>query len=69
MAAAKKKVATVVNPPQVRIYEPPVDEFEKELDRILEKINREGRSSLTAQENEFLQKASAKKSEELRNRQ
>lgn len=47
-----------VEQPKVRIYEPPVDVLEAELDRVLEKINREGKGSLTAAENEVLQRAS-----------
>ncbi len=50
--------------PTVRLYEPPADDFEQQLDRILEKINREGKASLTAEENTFLEKAS----EHMRNR-
>ncbi|MHC4877739.1 MAG: rhomboid family intramembrane serine protease [Planctomycetota bacterium] len=43
----------------VRLYEPPApDQLEAEVDRILEKINRSGRESLTAEENELLIKAS-----------
>ncbi|MBI1312682.1 rhomboid family intramembrane serine protease [bacterium] len=43
----------------VRLYEPPSpDQLDAELDRILEKINRSGRDSLTAEENELLLKAS-----------
>jgi len=44
--------------PDVRIYEPPTDALEAELDRVLDKINREGKASLTAAENEILQRAS-----------
>lgn len=44
--------------PNVRIYEPPTDTLEADLDRVLDKINREGRASLTAAENEILNRAS-----------
>ncbi len=47
-----------VEQPKVRIYEPPVDALEAELDRVLEKISREGKGSLTPAENEVLLRAS-----------
>ena len=50
--------------PSVRLYEPPASETESasgldsEVDRLLDKINREGKESLTPEENEILLKAS-----------
>lgn len=44
--------------PEVRIYEPPTEGLAADLDRVLDKINREGKASLTAAENEVLQRAS-----------
>lgn len=48
--------------PGVRIYEPPKVEknLDSEVDRLLDKINRDGRESLTPEENEILLKASEK---------
>lgn len=47
--------------PKVRIYEPPAREnLDGEVDRLLDKINRHGRESLTPEENEILLKASEK---------
>ena len=47
--------------PSVKLYEPPrVENLDKEVDRLLDKINRDGRESLTPEENEILLKASEK---------
>lgn len=50
--------------PQVRLYEPPPEKLERDVDRLLDKINREGKDSLTREEQEILMKAS----ESYRNR-
>lgn len=57
---------------QVRIYEPPASphsspspSLDSEVDRLLDKINREGKASLTSEENELLLKASEIKAREL----
>tara|TARA_R110002072_G_scaffold303130_1_gene495003 strand:- start:23089 stop:24018 length:930 start_codon:yes stop_codon:yes gene_type:complete len=50
--------------PEVKLYEPPSEQLERDMDRVLDKINREGRGSLTPEENEILMKAS----ESYRNR-
>lgn len=50
--------------PNVRLYEPPADDLKREVDRILDKINREGKDSLSPEENDVLLKAS----ESFRNR-
>ena len=63
VSAARDRVLPSENP-KVRIYEPPADDFEQQLDRILDKINREGKASLTSDETAFLDKAS----EHMRNR-
>ncbi len=47
-----------VREPKVKIYIPPKEELDREVDRILDKINREGKASLTLQENELLMRAS-----------
>ena len=47
-----------VKEPNVKIYVPPKEEMDREVDRILDKINREGKASLTLQENELLMRAS-----------
>ena len=47
-----------VREPNVKIYVPPKEELDREVDRILDKINREGKASLTPQENELLLRAS-----------
>ena len=44
----------------VKLYEPPAEELDREVDRILDKINREGRDSLTEDEERILIKASEK---------
>jgi membrane associated rhomboid family serine protease len=46
--------------PNVRIYEPPAEELDREVDRILDKINREGRESLSSDEEGVLMRASEK---------
>jgi len=47
--------------PGVKLYEPPRGEnLDREVDRLLDKINREGRESLTPEENEILLRASEK---------
>jgi len=59
LASRPKKPARSADQKDVRLYEPPApDQLEKEVDRILEKINRSGRDSLTPQENDLLLKAS-----------
>ena len=59
-----KKRPNPKHAPQVKLYEPPSEQLEKDMDRVLDKINREGRDSLTPEENEILMKAS----ESYRNR-
>lgn len=64
-AQAVKQSVGAGERPSVRLYAPPEDsELDRELDRILEKINREGKASLTPAENAFLLHAS----EQMRNR-
>jgi hypothetical protein len=48
----------------VKLYEPPSEKLERDVDRLLDKINREGKDSLTREEQEILMKAS----ESYRNR-
>ena len=61
-----KRILTRLKPqrrarPSVKLYEPPrVENLDKEVDRLLDKINRDGRESLTPEENEILLKASEK---------
>ncbi|HAB14304.1 MAG TPA: hypothetical protein DCE47_21680, partial [Planctomycetaceae bacterium] len=43
--------------PSVRVYQPPVDGFDDQVDAILEKISREGEASLTDRERELLMEA------------
>lgn len=50
--------------PEVKLYEPPAEQLERDVDRLLDKINREGQDSLTKEEKEILVKAS----ESYRNR-
>jgi membrane associated rhomboid family serine protease len=50
--------------PEVKLYEPPTEQLERDVDRLLDKINREGKDSLTQDEHEILMKAS----ESYRNR-
>jgi membrane associated rhomboid family serine protease len=50
--------------PEVKLYEPPSEQLERDVDRLLDKINREGQDSLTKEEKEILMKAS----ESYRNR-
>ena len=50
--------------PEVKLYQPPAEQLERDVDRLLDKINREGKGSLTPEENEILMKAS----ESYRNR-
>lgn len=45
-------------PPGVQLYEPPAENLDAEVDRILAKINEKGKSSLTAEEQATLDKAS-----------
>lgn len=47
-----------VQEPRVQLYIPPKEELDREVDRILDKINREGKASLTLPENETLLRAS-----------
>ena len=47
--------------PSVRVYQPPVDGFDDQVDAILEKISREGEASLTDRERELLMEASRRK--------
>lgn len=47
--------------PSVRMYQPPVDGFDDQVDAILEKISREGEASLTDRERELLMEASRRK--------
>jgi hypothetical protein len=59
LASRPKKPVRNKAQQDVRLYSPPSpDQLEAEVDRILEKINRSGRDSLTAEENELLLKAS-----------
>ena len=50
--------------PSVRVYQPPVDGFDDQVDAILEKISREGEASLTDRERELLMEASRRKREQ-----
>ena len=50
--------------PSVRVYQPPVDGFDDQVDAILEKISREGEASLTGRERELLMEASRRKREQ-----
>jgi membrane associated rhomboid family serine protease len=50
--------------PEVKLYEPPSEQLERDVDRLLDKINREGKDALTKDEHEILLKAS----ESYRNR-
>lgn len=50
--------------PEVKLYEPPAEQLERDVDRLLDKINREGKDALTQDEHEILMKAS----ESYRNR-
>lgn len=52
------------NAPEVKLYEPPAEQLERDVDRLLDKINREGKDALTREEHEILMKAS----ESYRNR-
>lgn len=66
-AIAKLKPKKKPNPkhaPEVKLYEPPPEKLERDVDRLLDKINREGQDSLTPEEREILMKAS----ESYRNR-
>jgi hypothetical protein len=47
-----------VSQTQVRLYEPPVDPLDSEVDRLLDKINREGKASLSPAELDVLNRAS-----------
>jgi membrane associated rhomboid family serine protease len=58
----KKRLKSKPKPksnPNVKIYEPPAD-LDREVDRILDKINSEGRESLTSDEERVLMRASEK---------
>ena len=46
--------------PNVKIYEPPSADLDREVDRILDKINSEGRENLSADEERILIQASEK---------
>jgi len=59
-----KKKPNSGHAPEVKLYEPPREKLEREVDRLLDKINREGKDSLTREEQEILMKAS----ESYRNR-
>ena len=50
--------------PEVKLYEPPREKLKRDVDRLLDKINREGKDSLTREEHDILMKAS----ESYRNR-
>lgn len=45
-------------PAGVQLYEPPAENLDAEVDRILEKINEQGKSSLTSEEQATLDRAS-----------
>ena len=47
--------------PSVRVYQPPVDGFDDQVDAVLEKISREGEASLTDGERDLLMEASRRK--------
>ena len=51
--------------PQVRVYRPPVDGLDDQVDAILEKISRDGEESLTDRERQTLMEASRRKREGL----
>jgi membrane associated rhomboid family serine protease len=59
-----KKKPNSGHTPEVKLYEPPREKLKREVDRLLDKINREGKDSLTREEQEILMKAS----ESYRNR-
>jgi membrane associated rhomboid family serine protease len=59
-----KKKPNPNHAPEVKLYEPPREKLERDVDRLLDKINREGKDSLTREEQEILMKAS----ESYRNR-
>jgi membrane associated rhomboid family serine protease len=59
-----KKKPNPKHAPEVKLYEPPSEKLERDVDRLLDKINREGKDSLTREEQEILMKAS----ESYRNR-
>ncbi|MDA1163422.1 MAG: rhomboid family intramembrane serine protease [Planctomycetota bacterium] len=61
---ASKKKPDPRRAPEVKLYEPPSEALTRDVDRLLDKINREGKDSLTREENEILMKAS----ESYRNR-
>ena len=44
--------------PEVKLYEPPAEQLKRDVDRLLDKINREGKDALTQDEHEILMKAS-----------
>ena len=47
--------------PSVRVYQPPVDGFDDQVDAVLEKISRQGEASLTDGERDLLMEASRRK--------
>jgi len=50
--------------PSVRVYQPPVDGLDDQVDAILAKISREGEASLSDREREMLMEASRRKRQE-----
>lgn len=53
-----KKKPDPKNAPGVKLYEPPSAALERDMDRVLDKMNREGKDSLTDEENDILMRAS-----------
>ena len=51
--------------PSVRVYQPPVDGLDDQVDAILAKISREGEASLSDREREMLMEASRRKRQEI----
>jgi hypothetical protein len=47
--------------PSVRVYQPPVDGLDDQVDAILAKISRDGEASLSDREREMLMEASRRK--------
>ena len=47
--------------PSIRVYQPPVDGFDDQVDAVLEKISRQGEASLTEGERDLLMEASRRK--------
>lgn len=50
--------------PSVRVYQPPVDGLDDQVDAILEKISRQGEASLSDRERQLLMEASRRKRQE-----